>query len=187
MLIEDRHNETIRGVDVTHDSLPDTKNLELLTLRNCTNLVIEAPQLHGSKRPEQGFSNAAEGEHGIGVHGCSNIRITDPVVHDVHGDFLYLGPHGAVINEDITVERPDFLQSGRQGISALSVRRLTVTGPGRVWGFRNSGVDTERQFGARSIHEDIHIDRDTVDFRSWRKMRRSGDVSGAWDGGTVEA
>lgn len=167
------HDLLIEDLNIYRLAPATTRNIEMVTLR-ATHLTLVRPVIDGSKPIRQGFRNATEGEHGIGIHGCTTVRIIEPVITNVCGDFVYLGPRGLTTNTDVVIERPTFNNSGRHGIAALSVRGLTVAGPGSIWGFRNSGVDTERQFGGRSVHEDIHIDRDTVDIRSWRKLKKQG-------------
>jgi hypothetical protein len=157
------------------ERLARTKNIEMVTLRDCYNVRLLRPTIFGSKPYRQGFRNRSEGEHGIGLHGCSNITIIEPTIHNVCGDFVYLGPRGQTICKDVRIERPDFFNSGRHGIAALTINGLHVEA-GRILGYRNSAVDKERQFGKRSIAVNMHVSRKETEIVGWRKLSKLGRV-----------
>lgn len=167
------HDVTIDDLCIYRDRLATTKNIEMVTVR-ATNVTLVKPMIFGSKDYAQGFRNRSEGEHGVGLHGAQNITIIEPTVHNVCGDFIYCGPRGRTPCRNITIVSPDFFNSGRHGIAALAVDTLDCTAPGRIHGYRRTGVDLERQFGDRSLHRNVNVDRTML--ASWRKLRRQGDV-----------
>jgi hypothetical protein len=70
-----------------------------------------------------------EWQHGLAFSGVQGVAVTNVTVKNVYGDFVYLGHDGPKAERwtsDVTIQNSQFDRNGRQGVSMISVRNVTV-------------------------------------------------------------
>ena len=125
------------------------------------NIVIDGPNSFGI------FAPNLEAQHGFEVGGGVRVTISNVVVREVFGDGVRIAksfgtkaqPLPQRDSEDVLIEGSTFDKIGRQGLSIISARRVTLRGNNLISAQR-SAVDIEPISGNNTV-EDIVIDSNT--------------------------
>lgn len=99
----------------------------LLNIRNKKNISILNPNLLGDRNTHIG--NRGEWGMGINILSSANISIYNPVISNFWGDAIYLGrsKEGINYNENIKIVGGVLHNNRRNGISVISVRKLSIS------------------------------------------------------------
>ena len=103
------------------------RGYDMLKMRNAHNVKLINPVLIGDRYRHLG----REGEWGMGIsiNGGSNITVLDPIVREMWGDGIYIGPQNGVIPRNITIKNAILTYNRRDGISIIAVDGLLLDSP----------------------------------------------------------
>lgn len=133
LAIKDRRDFTLDGNGATLE--PDEKgsrDRRHIWVWNGRNIEIRNLEIHG-QNPNAGARREAYNpdlafQHGIAFQGVRGARVDRVSITQVLGDFVYVGPslQTGKWSRDVRVTRSTFDGSGRQGISVVAGKRITI-------------------------------------------------------------
>jgi hypothetical protein len=124
-----------------------------------SNLVIDDLEIQGAN-PNAGLGDNAyqptrEAQHGIRLEGVTNIELVRVRVHDVFGDFVYIGQSAdGQWSQGVWIHDSNFWRSGRQGLSVTAGRDVVIE-RNHISETRRATIDLEPNgpaWGAENVH-----------------------------------
>ncbi len=105
---------------------------EIFSMRYLSNVTIAGGQLVGERYSHSGYYG--ESGHGIAMHGCSNITITNMCISANWGDGIYFGTQAVWLgsgqgyfgNTNVTISGCDIFDNRRNSISFTDADYITV-------------------------------------------------------------
>jgi hypothetical protein len=120
-------NVAIRGLTIVRVTYPALA--PQLVLDHCTNLILQQPDITGTKAEGWTYQAKRETETAYRLLGSGPVVLNHPRAQNVWGDHLYFGKtnRNPRKTSDVTVTGGTFGDSGRDPIAATAANNITVT------------------------------------------------------------
>jgi hypothetical protein len=91
------------------------------------NLVVRGANARGGMA-DDAYNPKLEAQHGFRFEGTQHVLLDHVTVTNVYGDFVYLGKDfdTRVWSQHVVIEHSTFARNGRQGISVIAARYVTI-------------------------------------------------------------
>jgi hypothetical protein len=120
-------NVAIRGLTITRVTWPALT--PQLAIDHCTNLILDHPNITGTKTEGFTYQAKRETETAYRLLGSGPVVLNQPRAQNIWGDHLYLGKtnRNPRKTSDVTVTGGTFGDCGRDPIAATACTNVTVT------------------------------------------------------------
>jgi hypothetical protein len=120
-------NVAIRGLTIIRCAYPALA--PQLTIDHATNLILDQPNITGTKTEGFTYQAKRETETAFRLLGSGPVVINQPTTNNIWGDHLYLGKtnRNPRWTTDVTVTGGRFGDSGRDPIAATACKNVTIT------------------------------------------------------------
>jgi hypothetical protein len=132
LVLRNRHGMTIDGNGATvFATTRGQKDRAQFWIKGGTNVVFRDLRVRGAN-PDAGTDEAAyvpklENQHGFRFESVDGAELDHVQVHDVYGDFVYIGQgEERIPSRNVWVHDSRFARNGRQGIAATSARNVIL-------------------------------------------------------------
>jgi len=154
----DGRNATLRA----GASVSASVQRQQLHLESVRNAIVKNLNIRGADPDYTRWKDSRQQEHGIGIYGGDNIRLSHISIRDTYGDGVYVGYDSGRIGpaSRITLERLDIARVGRNGVGIVGGHYLMVTDS--VISFTGlHSVDLEPNTADAAIHH-VTVQRSTM-------------------------
>jgi hypothetical protein len=148
LFLRGRHNITIDGNGATvFATTPGPPARSQWWVKGGSRIVFRNIRVEGAN-PEAGISEGAyrrkrETQHGFRLEGVNGVELDHVQVHDVFGDFVYLGLDKAfVASRNVWIHDSVFSRNGRQGIAVTAATNVIIE-RNNISQTRRSTIDLE--------------------------------------------
>ena len=160
LVLNQKHNLNFDGngarIVVTTLGTPDRSHLRVV---DSSHIVIHDLEIAGDNPyggPQDAPNRSDLGfQHGIRLEGATDVEISRVNIHDVFGDFVYLGNSAVGWTERVWIHNSVFARSGRQGITVTAGRDVVIE-HNILTDTRRSNFDLEPNGPAQGA-DNIHI------------------------------